>query len=90
MFIEEYVKRLLRKHIAFKLHNKKFIWTTHVRVFTDGGYPIVRIIPRFHCIGYAPYWHIRGFYCSWAGREFYFSFKKDINGLYKDIKVCVD
>jgi hypothetical protein len=63
---------------------KRILWTSHVRIFCDGGNPIIRYFPKFRKECYAKYWNMKGFAVYWLGREFNFSFGKDINGLYKE------
>lgn len=72
-----------RMRIFNFLANKRLIWTTYVRVFTDGGCPLINYIPRIHRVGYARYWGLRGFYINWLGRQVFFSFGEDRKGLYQ-------
>ena len=63
-------------------YGKKLVWSTYIRIFCDGGNPIIRYIPKFRRQYYATYWKLKGFVIYWLGREFNFSFGKDVNGLY--------
>ena len=65
---------------------KTIIWTTYVRIFCDGGNPIIHYFPKFRTDHHDKHWNMFGFAIYFLGREFNFSFGKDINGLYKDIK----
>lgn len=63
---------------------KKILWTTYVRIFCDGGRQIYRVIPEICRMSYAKHWKLWGFRLYWLGREFCFSFGKDVNGLYSN------
>jgi hypothetical protein len=67
---------------AKQLKGKRLYWGKKVRIYCDGGYPIFRLFPRFHKIGYAPYWGIKGFWVNLWGRQIHFSFGEDKKGLY--------
>jgi hypothetical protein len=61
---------------------KRLIWTTYFRLFTCGGFPKMRYIPKFRRSHYAAYWGMRGFVVYWLSHEFNFSFGKDIHNHY--------
>ena len=67
-------------------YGKVILWTPYFRVFCDAGMPIIRYFPRFRNLRYAKHWNMCGFALYWLGREFNFSFGKDINNLYDSQK----
>lgn len=64
------------------LAGKKLVWRESIRIFTDNGQPIFRLLPRVRRIGFDKYWDLWGFAVYWLGREFNFVFGKDKKGLY--------
>ena len=67
-----------------RLSGKRLWWSKRVRIFCDGGGPVFRWRPRYRRLGYDPHWGMFGFAVYWLGREFNFSFGRDVRGLYRD------
>jgi hypothetical protein len=65
------------------LKGKVFMWTTYVRVFCDESQPKFTLYPVFRKSVYSSYWGMSGFSVCFLGRQFIFSFGKDVNGLFK-------
>jgi hypothetical protein len=61
---------------------KRVFWSKWFRLYTDGGWPKVRAIPRFNRMHYDPHWGMCGFCVTWLGRQVFFSFGRDINKFY--------
>lgn len=75
----------MKKFYPFdKLSGKRLVWTDYIKIFCDGGHVKYRIIPHVVRAGYDKYWKMYGFRIYWLGREFNFTFGKDINKLYID------
>ena len=68
------------------LAGKRLVWTEYLRVFCDNGHPLFRILPRFRRMNYYEHWQIYGFAMYLWGREINFSFGRDVNGLYRDLR----
>lgn len=85
-FLKKGYMNLIEKFQDY-FYNKTIIWTPTVRIFCDGGKPIIRYIPRFRRAYYAKFWGMSGFVIYFLGREFNFSFGKDVNGLYRKRKL---
>ena len=62
---------------------KTVVWSKYVRIFCDGGQPIVRYMPRFRRARYAMHWKLHGFAMYWLGREFNFELGEDVNHLHE-------
>jgi hypothetical protein len=73
---------LVRRYISYPLRSKEIVWTKKVKIYTDGGMPIMCYWPRFTKLGINDYWGLSGFHLYWLGREFTFVYGEDINGLY--------
>ena len=61
---------------------KRLIWTVYFRLFCDNGQPKFTYIPKFRILYYSVHWNMWGFAIYLFGREFNFSFGKDVNHLY--------
>ena len=70
------------------LRGKTLYWSKYVRIFCDGGYCSLRLLPRVHRMHYDPHWNMRGFWITFLGRQFFFSFGKDIHQHYDRNKTC--
>lgn len=71
-------------HLFSNLRGKRLLWTRYVRVFVDHGSPMFTALPRFRRLRYAQHWQMCGFAVLVWGREFSFSFGRDIHKLYGD------
>ena len=76
------IRQLIEK-LMFGLAGRRLVWSCYMRIFTDGGFPKFRWLPRFRRLHYAPYWGMYGFALYLFGREFNFSFGQDENNLFK-------
>lgn len=80
------LKQGILNNWTYKLFSKKLIWSKKIRIFCDGGSPRFTWYPLFRANHYASYWNMTGFVMVLWGREVFFSFGEDINGLYKEIE----
>lgn len=70
--------------LSFQLKDRRLFWSKNVRVFTDGVNPSWTWIPRISRHAYADHWGMFGFMIQIFGRQVFFSFGEDRNGLYAD------
>lgn len=79
------VKLFIKKYFTYRLHSKTLLWSTNIRIFCDGGCPVWTWIPKIHKNYYSSYWNMWGIVIQIFGRQVFFSFGKDINGLYNGL-----
>ena len=64
------------------LQGKVLIWSSRVRLFTDGGQPVFLWKPRLQPHRYHPHWGMRGWVMTWLGRQIFLTLGEDRNNLY--------
>jgi hypothetical protein len=79
------MKDLILKYFTYPLYAKTIYLSKYIRIFCDGGQPLFYYFPKIWGYPmYDKYWEMKGFCVQWLGRQIFFSFGKDVNGLYKD------
>lgn len=72
------------KVVGMSLKGKTLLWNPYLRIFADGGNPKFKYKFKICNCHVDPHWKIKEFCVTWIGRQVFFSFGKDVKGLYKN------
>lgn len=75
--------RIFAENIANTLKYRSILTMKFFRLYTDGGHPRFRWLPRFRRMHFHDHWGLRGFAVYFIGREFNFVFGKDQRGFFR-------